>query len=128
MGNYTNNIEKRIEEIIQDESFNVEPETLKKYLIFLKEKIALPHKVTGIANNFTYSEYENDTPSGNEEFEIIKFEEDVENCSNIFVKVKQLSDEGEIFSLQLFEFESLNKDSEEARILKDYTHWIENFL
>jgi len=121
-------IEERIEKITQDESFNVVQDTLTKYLFFLKEKFSLPHKVTGTGNYFTYSEYKDKTPSGNQEFEIIGFEEDVENYSNIFVKVKQLNDEGEIFSLQLFEFKSIDSNSIESRILTDYTYWIENYL
>ena len=106
MTNIEKQIEKRIEAIIQDESLIVDSDTLKKYLIFLKEKISLPHKVTGIGSGFTYSEYGNKTPSGNEEFEIIGFEEDVENYSNIYVKVKQLTGVGGIFRAIAFNFSS----------------------
>ncbi len=107
---------------------SVKPETLKNYLDFLTENIKLPYKVTGIDSYFSYTDYKNKTPNGNEKFEIIEFEEDVSNCSNLFVKVKRLSDDGGIFSLQLFEFESVNKKTIENKILKDYTYWIENYL
>lgn len=122
------NRDKRIEEIIKDEGMAVKPKTLKNYLSFLKENISLPYKVTGTDSYFTFTTYKNRTPDGSEEFEIIEFEEDVKNSSNLFVKVKRLSDEGGIFSLQLFEFESINKTTIEHKILEDYTYWIENYL
>jgi len=77
-------------------------------------------------NYFTYSDYKDKTPQGYEKFEIIEFEEDVETCSNIFVKVKRLSDEGGIFSLQ--QFVTTNKKTIEHQIIKDYSIWIDDNL
>jgi hypothetical protein len=120
--------EERIATIIGDRGLSVNATTLKKYLIFLKENIGLPYQVTGTSSYFTYSKYKKNTPNGNEKFEIIEFEDDVKNSSNLFIKVKRLSESGGIFSLQLFEFESINKKTIEHKILKDYTYWIENYL
>jgi len=122
------NREDRIEAIIQEKSLVVNPTTLKKYLDFLKENIQLPIQVTGIDSGFTYSDYKDKTPSGNEKFEIIEFEDDVEECSNLFVKVKRLSPEGGIFSLQLYEFKTTNTKTLEHQILKDYSIWIDENL
>ena len=52
----------------------------------------------------------------------------MKDYSNIFVKVRRLSVEGGIFLLQLCEFESIDKDSIESKILEDYSYWIENYL
>lgn len=122
------NREKRIEAIIKDKGMAVKTKTLKNYLKFLKENISLPYKVTGIDSCFTFTTYKGNTPDGKEKFEIIEFEDDVENSSNLFVKVRRLSAEGGIFSLQLFEFESINKKTIEHKILQDYSYWIRNHL
>ena len=126
MQNKEKKIEARIEQIIQDDSLNVSEDNLKKYLSFLIANISLPHRVTGIDSCFTYTKYKN-PPSGNDEFELIGYEEDVENYSNIFAKVKHLKT-GQVFSLQLFEFKSMKNDSKEAKILNDYSYWIEDCL
>ena len=120
--------EERIAAIIQDQSLVVNSTTLRRYLDFLKENIRIPIKVKGIENYFTYSDYKGKTPHGYELFEIIEFEEDVENSSNLFVKVKRLSDEGGLFLLQLYEFKTTNTKTIEHQILKDYSIWIDENL
>ncbi len=122
------NRDDRIAAIIQEKSLVVNPITLKKYLDFLKENVRLPIQITGIDSDFTYSDYKDKTPLGDDKFEIIEFETDVENCSNLFVKVKRLNPEGGIFSLQLYEFKTTNTKTIEHQILKDYSIWIDENL
>lgn len=124
----TKDIEQRIETIIKDKSLNVNSANLKRYLDFIKINIELPHKVTGIESDFTYTDYGNRTPDGNNVFEIIGYEENVDGFSNIFAKVKCADSNKEVFSLQLFEFKSLDPYSKEGKILADYTYWIEEYL
>jgi len=119
------NQEKRIAAIINNEFLGVNPKTLQRYLDFLKENIPLPFKVTGRDSYFTYSDYKDKTPNGDEIFEIVEFEKDVHTNTNIFVKVKHLRN---IFSLQLFEFKGLDKNSIQSKILDDYSIWIDENL
>lgn len=122
-------MEKRIEKIIQDKNLSSSTKKFKKYLLFLKENIALPIEVTGTDYYFqTFGYKRGEAPSGDDKYEIIEFEDDLEHCSNIFVKVRRLTPEGGVFSLQLFEFETVHKGIIEHRILEDYTYWVENYL
>ncbi len=122
------NQERRIAKIIGDPSLSVNTETLTKYLHFFKRHMLLPHRVTGTDDYFSHVGYKGKTPSAYDEFELIGFEEDIEEYSNIFGKVRRLSEKGGIFSLQLFEFESLDKNSTEDKILSDYSYWISHYL
>jgi len=61
-------------------------------------------------------------------YRLTKFEDDVENCSNLYVKVKRLSPESGIFSLQLYEFKTTNTKTIEHQILNDYSIWIDENL
>ena len=121
-------IESRLTKIIGGKTLSVDTRTLRSYLRYLKKNINLPHRVTGVESSFVYSDCKMNTPSGNEIFDIVAFEENVKDYSNIFVKVRRLSVEGGIFLLQLCEFESIDKDSIESKILEDYSYWIENYL
>nr|WP_320119534.1 hypothetical protein [uncultured Marinifilum sp.] len=119
--------EKRVVKIIKDESLSVNPVTLKRYLDCFKEKLRLPFKVTGIESDFEYSDYGDKTPNANERFEVVEFIEDVENYSNLFVKVR-VENTSEIFELQLFEFKPIESSVEIIRMFEDYTEWIETCL
>jgi hypothetical protein len=123
--------EKRIEKILKDKGLTSSTKNFRKYLSFLKENISLPIEVTGTDYYFQIFGYKfkrGEAPSGNDNYEIIEFEDDLEHSSNIFVKVRRLTPEGGIFSLQLFEFETVHKGIIEHRILADYTYWVENYL
>lgn len=104
--------------------------TLKRYLGFLKENILLPYQVTGSDGYFTY--YSPKTKrgdlKGSDKFEIIAFDEDIQNCSNLFVKARRLNSQGGVFSLQLFELEAIDQTTIECKILEDYTYWISHYL
>ena len=119
--------EKRVIKIIKDESLSVNPVTLKRYLEYFKEKLRLPFKAIGIESDFEYSDYGDKTPNGNERFEVVEFIEDVENYSNLFVKVR-VENTSEIFELQLFEFKPIESSVEIIRMFEDYTEWIETCL
>ncbi len=121
------NHEKRVVKIIKDESLCVNPVTLKLYLEYFKKNVRFPLKVTGIENDFEYSDYGDKTPKGDERFEIIEFVEDVENCSNLFVKVR-VEKTSEEFELQLFEFKPIESSMKIIRIFEDYTEWIKTCL
>jgi len=88
------NREERIATIIGNSRLILNTKTLQRYLNFIQEHISLPYRVTVVNRSFSYSDYGNQTPSGEEIFEILKFEEDVENYTTLFVKVKCLGDEG----------------------------------
>jgi len=121
------NHEKRVVKIIKDESLSVNPVSLKQYLEHFKKKVRFPLKVTGIENDFEYSDYGDKTPKGNERFEVIEFVEDVESYSNLFVKVR-VENTSEEFELQLFEFKPIESSVEVIRMFEDYTEWIETCL
>jgi len=89
--------------------------------------VRFPLKVTGIENDFEYSDYGDKTPKGNERFEVIEFVEDVESYSNLFVKVR-VENTSEEFELQLFEFKPIESSVEVIRMFEDYTEWIETCL
>ncbi|BDC99582.1 calcium-binding protein [Persicobacter psychrovividus] len=119
--------EIRISEIIQDSSLVVSTGTLIKYLEYIKKNVKLPLKVTGVAWDFLYSDYGADTPNGRQVFELIGFDNNVEQCSNLFAEVRSVAS-GKVFSLQLFEFQALDQASKEGQILADYSYWIENYI
>ncbi len=121
------NHEKRVIEIIKDESLCVNPVSLKLYLEHFKKEVILPLKVIGIDNDFEYSDYGDKTPKGNERFEVVEFVEDVESCSNLFVKVR-VENTSEEFELQLFEFKPIQSPIKIVRMFEDYTEWIESCL
>ena len=119
--------EKRVINIIKDESLSVNSNTLKQYLEHFKKKVKFPLKVTGIENDFEYSNYGDKMPKGNERFEVVEFVEDVESYSNLFVKVR-VENTIEEFELQLFEFKPIESSVEIIRMFEDYTEWIETCL
>ena len=121
------NHEKRVVKIIKDESLSVNPVTLKRYLEHFKKKVRLPFKVTGIENDFEYSDYGDKTPNGNERFEVVEFLEDVESYSNLFVKVR-VENTSEEFELQLFEFKPIESPVKIISMFEDYTEWIKTCL
>jgi hypothetical protein len=125
-----NDQDERIASIIQDNSLSVNPTTLQKYLDFLKENISLPYKVTGTDSYFTSYRPQvkkRNSLKGSDKFEIIAFE-NVERCSNLFVKANRLGSEGGIFSLQLFELEGVSKTAIETKTLEDYSYWISHYM
>lgn len=121
------NHEKRVLKIIKDESLCVNSVTLKLYLEHFKKEVRFPLKVTGIENDFQYSDYGDKTPKGNERFEIVELVEDVESYSNLFVKVR-VENTSEEFELQLFEFKPIESSAKLIRMFEDYTEWIETCL
>jgi hypothetical protein len=138
--------EDRIAQILADGDIDNEekqeksPETIAKYLHYLKENIELPCIVTGIedfpweekyvfgyGNKKEYEKLKKENPSYKDKFEILDFIEDEDyNDEQIFVSVKRLSDQKE-FILELDYLKAVDKKSKNYQLLDDYSVWYVNY-
>ena len=137
--------EDRIAQILADgdidneEMLEKSPESIQKYLRYLKEKIKFPCIVTGIedfpweekyvlgpGNKKEYEKLKKDNPSYKDKFEILDFYEDEDYDEQIMVRVKRLSDKKE-FILELDYLEVVDKKSPNHQLLDDYSVWHVNY-
>ena len=119
--------ENRIAQILADGDVDNEemqeksPETIVKYLHYLKENIEFPCMVTGMedfpweekyvlgpGNKKEYEKLKKDNPSYKDKFEILNFYEDEDYDEPIMVSVRRLSDQKE-FILDLDCLEAVDK-------------------
>ncbi len=126
-------------DIDNEEMQEKSPETIKKYLRYLKEKIEFPCIVTGIedfpweeryilgpGNKKEYEKLKKDNPSYKDKFEILNFYENEDYDEQIMVRVKRLSDKKE-FVLELDYLEVVDKKSPNYQVLDDYSVWHVNY-
>jgi len=137
--------EDRIAQILADGDIDNEemqeksPETIAKYLHYLKENIELPCIVTGIedfpweekyvfgyGNIKEYEKLKKDNPSYKDKFEFIDFYEDEDYDEHIMVSVRRLSDQKE-FILGLDCLKAVDKKSKNYQLLDDYSVWHVNY-
>jgi hypothetical protein len=138
--------EDRIAQILADGDIDNEekqeksPETIAKYLHYLKENIEFPCIVTGIedfpweekyvfgyGNKKEYEKLKKENPSYKDKFEILDFivDEDYSD-EQIFVSAKRISDQKE-FILDLDYLNAVDKKSKNYQLLDDYAVWYVNY-
>lgn len=130
--------DKRISLILGDAQADVTEETLEQYLTYLKQHIELPCQLTGI-EDFDWEEYyvfgpgdkkeyeklKKTRPSYTDKFELVSFEDAVDEEVGILVNVRRLSDKKR-FTLPLAELEATNEKSKNYTLLDDYAVWFVN--
>ena len=137
--------EDRIVQILADGDIDNEdmqeksPDTIIKYLHFLKENIKLPCVTTGIedfpweeqyllgyGNKREYEKLKKDNPSYEDKFEILNFYEAENYDEQIMVRVRRLSDQKE-FILELDSLKAVEEKSKNYQLLDDYSVWYVNY-
>lgn len=113
--------------------------TLHVYRASLEELLCLPICVTGI-EDFDWEEYyalgpgdkdeymqlKKTQPSYTDIFEMLGFEEHVDDMYGLFINVRRLSDKKK-FILPLADLKVVEKRSEVAEIINDYSVWKVNY-
>jgi hypothetical protein len=132
--------DKRIASVFDtEEILEVNDETLKIYLQYIKNNIDVECEVTGI-EDFEWEEYyiigpgskkEHDRlrktrPSYMDRYKIIEFEDEPEEDHGILVNVRRISDRKE-FTLPLADLETTDKKNPSYQILDDYSVWFVNW-
>lgn len=137
--------EHRIAEILADGDIDNEgmqeksPETIEKYLHYLKTNINFPCLVTGIedfpweeryvfgyGDQKEYARLKKDNPSYKDKFEILDFYEDEDFDEQIMVRVKRASDQ-KVFVLDLDYLKAVDQKSKNYQLLDDYAVWYANY-
>ena len=138
--------EERIAQILADGDVDNEekqeksPETIAKYLHYLRKNIEFPCIVTGLedfpweekyvfgyGNKKEYEKLKKDNPSYKDKFEILDFIEDENyNDEQILVSAKRLSDQKK-FILELDYLKAVDKKSKNYQLLDDYSVWYVNY-
>ena len=130
--------DKRIEQILGKFDMEVSEESSSKYMDFLNRSIELPCQLTGIedfpweeyyvfgpGNKKEYEKLKQQQPSYTDIFNLISFENDLDENNGILVKVERLSDSKE-FILSLADLKSTDDGSKNYQLLNDYSVWFVN--
>ena len=118
---------------------DVDTETLKRYLDYLKQNLEFPCQLTGI-EDFPWEEYyvigpgskkeherlRKTRPSYMDTYELLSFDDEVEPDSGIFVNVQRVSDKKK-FTLMLADLEAAEKKSKNYQLLDDFSVWFVNW-
>lgn len=131
--------EENIKNILEADDISVSMLNLNKYYKFLLKNIELPYILTGMEDfpweepyvfgGWSKKEYEKlkkDNASYTDKFDLIEFDNDIEDGSGIFVKVKRISD-NKIFTLPLWDLKGIDKKSKNYQIISDYSSWMTNY-
>lgn len=133
--------EKRITQILSDGKSGEKPwrtlKTTQKYLEYLKENLDFPCLLTGIedfpweeryvfgyGSKKEYEKLKKTNPSYTDTFELISFENDIEE--QILVKVKRKSDKKQ-FIIELDWLQAEDEQSKNYQLLNDYAVWYVNY-
>jgi len=131
--------DKRVSAILGGEIPDVAEESLETYRAYLHEHLALPCQLTGI-EDFDWEEYyvigpgdqkEYETlkktrPSYRDTFNMVSFEDLIDERVGILVSVRRVSDRRK-FTLPLAELEATEKKSQNYQLLDDYSVWFVNY-
>ena len=130
---------KRILKIFNKEKVpSVTNKSLKTYLKYLKSHIQMPCQLTGI-EDFDWEEYYVFGPGSKTEYEqlkkaqasytdkyeLIDFDDDVDEFYGLMVNMKRLSDRKK-FLLPLADLKATDKKSDNYQLLDDYSVWFVN--
>jgi hypothetical protein len=129
-------------DIENEEDADVTRVTLTRFFNYLKENIKMPCKLTGIedlgcfsweeyytfgpGNKREYKKLKKKYPSYTDEYELISFEDYIDEESGILVNVRRISDKKK-FTLPLADLEAVDKKSKNGLILDDYAVWFVNY-
>jgi hypothetical protein len=127
--------DERIEKILGRFDTEVSEESVLKFMDFLKKNINFPCQLTGIedfpweeyyvlgpGNKKTYEKLKKKQPSYTDIFNLISFENDLDENNGILVKVERLSDKKK-FVLPLADLEATHTNSKNYQLLDDYSVW-----
>ena len=132
--------DQRIADIFRTKDVpDVDTETLKRYLDYLKQNLEFPCQLTGI-EDFPWEEYyvigpgskkeherlRKTRPSYMDTYELLSFDDEVEPDSGIFVNVQRVSDKKK-FTLMLADLEAAEKKSKNYQLLDDFSVWFVNW-
>lgn len=132
--------EKRIAQALgKDEVSEVNEITLDRYIVYLKQNMEFPCYMTGIedfsweeryifgpGSKAEYEKLKRTQPSYTDTFELLGFEEEVDEGYGILVKVKRVSDKKK-FTMALADLEATNEQSANYQFLNDYSVWYVNY-
>jgi len=130
--------DKRIEQILGRYDMDVSEEASLKYMAYLKRNIEFPCHLTGI-EDFPWEEYyvfgpgskkkyeklKKKQPSYTDVFNLISFENDLDENNGILANVQRLSDKKK-FILSLADLKSVDENSKNYQLLDDYSVWFVN--
>jgi hypothetical protein len=128
--------DQRIADIFGTEDVpDVDTETLKRYLAYIKQHLETPCQVSGI-ESFEWEEYymyddgsekehkrlRQTRPSCLDKYELLNFDDNLDPEDGILVNVKRLSDK-KTFVLPLAKLEATKRKSVNRQLLDDYAIW-----
>ncbi len=131
--------EQRIIAILKTKKLDVTRKTLSNYLKYLKNHVEVPCQLTGIedfeweepyvfgfGSKKEYEELKRAQPSYKDKFNLIKFEDGIDDeYDGIFVHVQRISDKRK-FVLPLADLKSTDRKSKNYQLLDDYSVWFVN--
>ena len=127
--------DKRIEQILGRFDMDVSEDAAQKYMNYLKQNIDFPCKLTGM-QDFPWEEYyvfgpgskkkyeklKKTQPSYEDVFNLVSFEDELDDNNGILVNVMRLSDK-KTFILPLADLEATEKNTKNYQLLDDYSVW-----
>jgi hypothetical protein len=130
--------DKRIKQILGRFDMEVSEDSSLKYMDYLKRNIEFPCQLTGI-EDFPWEEYyafgpgskkeyeklKKKQPSYKDTFNLVGFENELDENNDILVKVERLSDKKK-FILSLADLKSSDGESKNYQLLDDYSVWFVN--
>ncbi|MBI5787327.1 MAG: hypothetical protein HZA78_00530 [Candidatus Schekmanbacteria bacterium] len=131
--------DKRIQQILGSHGMDVSEEASLRYMDYLKKNINFPCQLTGI-EDFPWEEYyvlgpgskkeyeklKKEQPSYTDVFNLVSFEDELDENNGILVNVQRLSDK-KSFILPLDYLKSVDKKSKNYQLLDDYSVWHINY-
>jgi hypothetical protein len=121
---------------------DVTPETLARYLAYLKQHLTFPCQLTGIEDLgcFSWEEYYTFGPGSKKDYEQLKkkrasytdtyellgFDDEVDPEDGILVHVRRLSDKKK-FTLTLSDLQATDEQTKNYQLLDDFAVWFVNW-
>jgi|SRR5215210_8228030 len=130
--------DKRISAIFGGAIPDVTEASLETYRAYLRENLELPCQLTGI-EDFSWEEYyvfgpgsqkeyeslKKTRPSYRDKFNLISFEDLIDEGAGILIEVRRVSDRRK-FTIPLADLEATDKRSKNHQLLDDYSVWFVN--
>jgi hypothetical protein len=130
--------DKRIQQILGHYDMDVSEEASLRYMDYLRKNVEFPCQLTGIedfpweehyvfgrGSKEEYEKLKKEQPSYKDIFNLIAFENDLDENNGILVNVKRLSDKKK-FILPLADLKSVDEDSMNYQLFDDYSVWMVN--
>lgn len=130
--------DERIEKILGRYDMEVSEEASLKFMDYLQRNIEFPCQLTGIedfpweeyyvmgpGNKKEYEKLKRKQPSYTDVFNLISFDDELDENNGILVKVERISDKKK-FLLPLADLKSTDEKSKNYELLDDYSVWLVN--